>query len=515
MAGKIILQELSSGKKHTVTLPCILGRGKEADLSLCDMTISHKHAVITETDDGRIWIEDLKSANGVYVNDNRIKNQAVLKTGASIQLGNTRLLISESEEDISRQTVILHSLQPSEKASLDHERLKVIYEITGEFASTRDIEGLGEKIFLRFKEIFRQDRGYIASFQEDGTLKPVCLCSADETVPVSRSIINRLLRNGESFILEDALSDDTLSAKESIIALKVRSALCVPLIYHSQIYGLIYLDRNVPGAYRQEDLEFLRSIGSILAPLIENARLWSELKNRYANTVETLKATEEKLIETERTAAFVRLAHAMAHEIRNPMMVIGGLVKKMARTESASSNNDSFSAIMTSVDRIEKVLKEVDGFVRIPPPQKSLHRIDQLVQEEIDGHNEEWRRKSVRPSLSVTTPHVMVPVDAALIKKAVSMVLKEVIFALPDDTTLKISISDSGNNIDITFGEVDKDTPLAEPFDPELKDRPWGTSLFLNMAHKILADHGGSLLMDPRALSVLPIVMRLPVTEKI
>jgi pSer/pThr/pTyr-binding forkhead associated (FHA) protein len=513
MGREIILQELSSGEKYTVTLPCILGRGNEADLSLPDMSISHKHALIAETDDSRIWIEDLKSANGVYVADKKIRNKAVLKTGDSFQLGNTKFLISESEEDISRQTVILHSLQPTEKRSLDHERLKVIYEITDEFASSRDIGDLGERIFLRFKEIFRQDRGYIASFQEDGTLKPICLCSGDETVPVSRSIIDRLLQNGESFILEDALSDDAFSAKESIMALKVRSALCVPLIYHSQIYGLIYLDRNVPGAYSQEDLQFLRSIGFILAPLIENARLWSEHKNRYANTVETLKATEEKLIETERTAAFVRLAHAMAHEIRNPMMVIGGLVRKMARTES-SGNNDSFSAIMMSVNRVEKVLKEVDGFVRIPPPVKALHRIDRLVQEEIDAHNEEWLKKSVRPSLSVTTPHVMVPVDAVLIRKAVSMVLREIIFALPDGAALNVSITNSGNDIDITFGEADRDARLSEPFDPELNHRPWSTSLFLNMAHKILIDHGGRLLMDPKALSVLPVIMRIPVTEK-
>lgn len=515
MGRKIILQELSSGKNYTVTLPCVLGRGKEADLSLPDATISHKHALISETDDSRIWIKDLESANGVYVADKKIMDNALLNTGDSFQLGNTKLLISESEKDISQQTVILHSLQPTEKRSLDHERLKVIYEITDEFAASHDIESLGERIFFRFKEIFRQDRGYIASFQEDGTLKPICLCSGDETVPVSKSIIDRLLLNGESFILEDALSDDAFSAKESIMALKVRSALCVPLIYHSQIYGLIYLDRNVPGAYSQEDLQFLRSIGFILAPLIENARLWSELKNRYANTIETLKATEEKLIETERTAAFVRLAHAMAHEIRNPMMVIGGLIKKMARTESASGNNDSFSAIISSVERVEKVLKEVDGFVRIPPPEKALHRIDLLVQEEIDAHGKELKKKSVRPSLSVTTHHVMVPIDAGLIRKAVSMVLREIIFALPDGGTLNVSITNSGNDVDITFGEANRDARLSEPFGPELNGRPWSTSLFLNFAHKILTDHGGRLLMDPQAVSAFPIIMRLPVTEKI
>ncbi|MEW6600788.1 MAG: histidine kinase dimerization/phospho-acceptor domain-containing protein, partial [Nitrospirota bacterium] len=213
--------------------------------------------------------------------------------------------------------------------------------------------------------------------------------------------------------------------------------------------------------------------------------------------------------------AFVRLAHAMAHEIRNPMMVIGGLAKKMARSGPHDEDNDSLTTILMSVDRVEKVLKEVDSFVRIPPPLKALHRIDVLVRDELNAHDEEWKNKSVRPSLSVTTAHVMVPVDASLIRKAVSMVLREIIFAISDGAEMNVSISNSGNDIDITFGEVAGGTHLSEPFDPAFRDRPWGTSLFLNMAHKILIDHGGKLLMDPRAPSVMPVVMRLPVTEKI
>jgi hypothetical protein len=109
----------------------------------------------------------------------------------------------------------------------------------------------------------------------------------------------------------------------------------------------------------------------------------------------------------------------------------------------------------------------------------------------------------------------MVPVDAALIRKAVSMVLREIIFAIPDGANLNVSITDSGNDIDITFGEANRDARLSEPFGPALKDRPWSTSLFLNMAHKILTDHGGRLLLYPQSLSVMPVVMRIPVNEKI
>nr|NIN01420.1 FHA domain-containing protein [candidate division Zixibacteria bacterium] len=326
MTNRIVLQELGSLRKHRIDLPCILGRGNQANLTFLDSTISQRHALIAEIDD-QIWIEDLKSSNGVYVNDQKIKEKTLLKPGDSVQLGQTEFLVCQAEEDISEQTVVLHSLDPKAEWKSDHERLRLIYEITTALSENQDLAVLGEAIFSRFKEIFKQDRGYLALFEEDGTLEPIFLDPSSKPVPLSRSIINRLFQTGESLLLEDALSEAPLKEQESIVALRIRSALCVPLIYHDQIYGLIYLDRNIPGAYGQDDLEFLRTIAFILAPLMENARLWSELENRYASAMETLKKTQARLIDMERTAAYVRLAQAMAHEIRNPLMVIGGLVK--------------------------------------------------------------------------------------------------------------------------------------------------------------------------------------------
>jgi K+-sensing histidine kinase KdpD len=515
MSRDIIIKDISSGKSYHITPPCVLGRGKEADLAFPDTSISHRHALIAETDDTQVSIRDLNSRNGVFVNEKMISDTTMLSPGDSIRIGKTRLLLSESEDEVSKETIILRSLGPAEEMSPDHQRLRMIYEISGEFAADHDITSLGEKIFSKFSEIFKQDRGYIASFQEDGSLKPLYLCSIDESLPVSRSIINRLLRSGESFLLEDALSDASFREQESIMALRVRSALCAPLIYRNQIYGLIYLDRNIPGAYKQEDLEFLRSIGSILAPLIENARLWSELKDRYAGAIRTLKKTQARLIETERTAAYVRLAHAMAHEIRNPLTVIGGLVKKMSRSKPEISGSDTFKAIANSVERVELVLKEVDSYVKISPPQKTLHRIDQIIREEIERNNEEWQKNSLSPSLAVTTSYTMIPVDAGLFKKAISMVFREIVFCRPCGSDVKIAVRDNGNELEIVFGEIDAENRLCEPFDPEIRDKPWSLGLFLNIAHKILSDQGGRILLDPLAHSAFPIVMRLPRTKVI
>jgi len=510
----IVLKELGSGRDHTISLPCVIGRDEEADLAFSDPTVSRRHAMIVNIDK-EIWIEDLKSFNGVFVNDCKISERTLLKPGDTVQLGEIKLLVSEAEADVSEQTIVVHSLDREAEWQLDRERLRLIYEITTEFCDTQDLGTLAEKSFSRIKEIFKQDRGYLALFQEDGTLRPLFPDPSSKSVPLSRSIVERLLQNGESFLLEDALSEPSLKEQVSVVVSRIRSALCAPLIYHNQIYGLIYLDRNVPGAYQQDDLDFLRAIAFMLAPLIENARLWSELKKHYAGAMETLRETEARLIDMERTAAYVSLAQAMAHELRNPLMAIGGLVRRIAKSEPRDSNSATLQSIVNLVERVEMVLKEVDNFVRIPQPNIKLERIDYLVQEVIESQNWQSLKNNLPPLLSVDTPNLMVPVDSDLFKKALSMIFNEILSSIPRGSEFTIFIQDVGNELELLVGELGKKRRSLEPFSSGMQSKPWSLGLFLNIAHKIICDHGGKILLDPHGHAAFPILIKIPRTIKL
>ena len=512
MSKNIILQDLISRGNYRISLPCIIGRSNEANLILSDYSISHKHALIKDYDN-QIWIEDLGSRNGVLVNESRIEGKSLLKSGDSILLGQTRLLVLKIGENLSEETIITHTLTPETEWDLDYKRLKFIYEITAELSGNTGLTTFGEKVFSKFKEVFCQDRSYLALFQEDGSLSPVLMDPPADSAPISSGIVSRLFQNCESLLLEDALSDDSLKERESIMALKIRSALCVPLIYHNEIYGLIYLDRNIPGFYKEDDLKFLRSIAAILGPLIENSRLWSELKHHYNDAMKTLRDTEARLIDMERKAAYVHLAQAMAHEIRNPLVIIGGLVRRIAHSESGSPNREKFQAVISSVERVEAVLKEVDDFIRIPQPEVKLERIDRLVEGEIESHKPEWQGKGCTPTLSVNTSRIMIPLDSGLFKKALSMIFKEISFTIPQGASIKIVILDHNNDLEIIIGDIIKERRFCELYDPELQGKPWSLGLFLNIAHKIISDHGGRILLDPLAEAAFPIIIRMPRTH--
>lgn len=509
--NQLFLREAHSRESHEIRPPCVIGRGPDADLVLSDPAISHRHALI-DLAEGEFTIQDLKSTNGVFLNERLVMERAPLKPGDSIRLGHTVLLASQEIEEAepSETTIILNARGPISALELDHQRLRLITEITPELADNKNLIELGGKLFARFKEVFNQDRGYLALLQQDGSLLSILLDSSPGAPPLSRSIIDRVLHNREALLLEDALDDASFQDQESILGLRIRSALCVPLTCHEDVYGLIYLDRNMPGFYKQDDLEFLRTIALIIAPLIENARLWSELKNRYAQAVETLNETQARLIEMERDAAYVSLAQAMAHEIRNPLMVIGGMVKRIARTGADNLQDQRFQAVLAAVERVETVLKEVDDFVKISEPRKKLERIDLIIREEIEAHSEGWLKKALRPVFSVATSRVMIPLDCDLFRKALSMVFKEVFEGAPGGTEVQMVLVDSDEGIEIRFGGIDREARLCEPSHADLHGKPWSFGLFLNIAKKIISDHGGKLLVDSRAHSAFPILVRMP-----
>jgi hypothetical protein len=109
----------------------------------------------------------------------------------------------------------------------------------------------------------------------------------------------------------------------------------------------------------------------------------------------------------------------------------------------------------------------------------------------------------------------MVPLDPDLFRKALSIIFKELLLSVPQGSDLKIAIRDFGSELDILIGEIDKDRRFCELFDPELQRKPWSLGLYLNIAHKIISDHGGKLLLDPQGPSAFPVIIRMPGTIEV
>ncbi|MBM4426484.1 MAG: GAF domain-containing protein [Chloroflexi bacterium] len=97
---------------------------------------------------------------------------------------------------------------------------------------------------------------------------------------VSRTVVQRVIDTGEPIVTTNAQEDQRFSGQESIVAFNLRSILCVPLKVKNELIGVIYADNRIrAGIFAESEKELLAAFANQAAVAIENARLFSSLKN--------------------------------------------------------------------------------------------------------------------------------------------------------------------------------------------------------------------------------------------
>ena len=151
--------------------------------------------------------------------------------------------------------------------------------------SISDLDRLQEQILELIFEVVPAERGAIL-LDGKGNQKFSSLfaypAKRREPVRVSRTITTQVMDQGVAILGADVPASGGLSEVESLVSLKVRSLLCVPLTVFQKVVGCIYLDIRSPGTrFDRDHLELVASIAGISAVALENSRrlLWLEQEN--------------------------------------------------------------------------------------------------------------------------------------------------------------------------------------------------------------------------------------------
>jgi adenylate cyclase len=325
-----------------------IGRSRENDIVLLDQSVSRKHAKIVKTDQGHL-LSDLGSFNGTLVNEALIQS-TLLKHGDVIKVGLNTLtylfrpqgvkpfrgtltlsggidlgkepepIIKASSETLSpmdSQDLLVSKefgesgrALPSKKeielpefkkelSALERTNkvLYVLYEISRQLNSIHDFGELLNKIMDLIFVVIDADYGFLilTGEKDKEELIPVVVKSRgdqngeQEPLKASRTIINRVIRDGVALLTSNAMTDSRLDHAKSLLLQQIRSAICVPLWRKDKIIGVIQLESvRLDNQFTQSDLELLKAIGSQMAMVIEQASLNEQIREeeRMRNRLE-------------------------------------------------------------------------------------------------------------------------------------------------------------------------------------------------------------------------------------
>jgi PAS domain S-box-containing protein len=113
-------------------------------------------------------------------------------------------------------------------------------------------------------------------------------------IEISRTIIKRVVMQGEAVLTTNAQTDPRFGRQDSIVAYNLRSILCVPLKVKGELTGVIYADNRVREAlFTEKDRSLLSAFANHAAVALENARLFESVKRTLDEVIELKNLMED------------------------------------------------------------------------------------------------------------------------------------------------------------------------------------------------------------------------------
>ena len=213
--------------------------------------------------------------------------------------------------------------------------------------------------------------------------------------------------------------------------------------------------------------------------------------------VTELRNLRERVVHAERMAALGELAARVAHEIRNPLISIGGFARRLDK-KLTGDIQEYAKIIVNEVSRLENILKEILGFVKSSRVNKSSVNINDLMSNVVDFITPVMDEKENKIIREFSGTPVMALIDPDRIKEAILNIVSNAAQATDCGTIrIRTGVEDNEAVIELTdTGCGIKEEDLKNIFNPFFTTKPQGTGLGLAVTHKIIQEHNGKIKVE-------------------
>ena len=351
-----------------------LGRLKRSDVVVDDEAASRRHCTIMGREDVAV-VADLKSANGTFVNEQRI-DTVELQKGDKIRIGTTVLELTDTiatatpagsvpSSGISLNIVesrskmlVQRAVDPTKLEFLSQvykrkdeahlldsaqKYLTTLHKVSDILSRASSVEALFDSIVQAILDVTGGDRAAVLMRNpKTAAVDLVTIRTSDGKasgeVKLSRTVVNDVLEKGISAFTDDALADERYVGGESIVRQRIRSVMCAPMRTTDEILGVLYVDSQMAREFNEAELELLAAIGNQAGIALHRAKLLRDVETLFLDLMKAIASMIDAKDgythkHSERVAAFgVRLASHLGFDADSLAVVeLSGLLHDVGK----------------------------------------------------------------------------------------------------------------------------------------------------------------------------------------
>ena len=183
--------------------------------------------------------------------------------------------------------------QKLEALEAEHKNLTALAQIGGVVNSSLELEEVLRIVMDNIVGLTGAERGFLMLRDEKGEMVTrIARNWSQESIKsgegaMSGTVVQRVIESGEAIVTTNAQQDQRFSGQASVVALNLRSILCVPLKVKNDLIGVIYADNRIrTGTFSEAKRDLLAAFSNQAAVAIENARLFTSLRRTLEEVTE-------------------------------------------------------------------------------------------------------------------------------------------------------------------------------------------------------------------------------------
>src|SRR5580692_5474024 len=252
-----------------------------------------------------------------------------------------------------------------------------------------------------------------------------------------------------------------------------------------------------------------------------------QLADAFNEMTRQLAEQRERLVQTERVAAWRELARRLAHELKNPLFPLQLTVENLQRAREQTSEQfdeiffESTTTLRAELENLKAIVSRFSDFAKMPPPEFEPVDVNDLVRSAVKLFEPQLApvgRPPITPELYLDENLPRPQADPILLRRALENLILNSLDAMPAGGTLTVRTAHRPGAVRLEVTDTGEGlTPeeCARLFTPYYTTKRHGTGLGLAIVQSVVSDHGGRIEVESAPGAGATFRIELPTEQKI